>query len=142
MDRVLKRSDNAPYDYVGKRTAMGKVDALAALLDCSQERINKVRAFAGISGDVFVSEEKVRAMITQRDAPQIAQPSPSNVFGFEPKGSVRPLVTKHQFMEYCRHQIASAETQQELDAALALADVLAKRAPRHRPVAPIVVRLH
>lgn len=56
MDRVLKRSDNAPYGYVGKKTPMGKVPALAALLDCSDERINKVRAFAGIEGDVFADE--------------------------------------------------------------------------------------
>lgn len=55
MNRVLKRSDCAPYDYVGKTTPMGKVPAMAALLDCTDERINRLRAFAGVEGDVFVS---------------------------------------------------------------------------------------
>lgn len=67
MDRVLKRSDNAPYGYVGKKTPMGKVPALAALLDCSDERINKVRAFAGIEGDVF-ADETVMARLMAAEA--------------------------------------------------------------------------
>ncbi len=56
MNRVLKRSDNAPYDYVGATVQMGKTKALAALLDCTQERIARVRAFAGIDYDVHVDE--------------------------------------------------------------------------------------
>lgn len=67
MDRVLKRSDNAPYGYVGKKTPMGKVPALAALLDCSDERINKVRAFAGIEGDVF-ADDTVMARLMAAEA--------------------------------------------------------------------------
>ncbi|MCB5408747.1 acyl-homoserine-lactone synthase [Pseudogemmobacter faecipullorum] len=62
MNRVLKRSDNAPYDYVGSVTPMGKVSALAALLDCTDERIERVRAFAGISGRVLATEEEVLAL--------------------------------------------------------------------------------
>ncbi|MGO4916616.1 acyl-homoserine-lactone synthase [Pseudogemmobacter sp. W21_MBD1_M6] len=57
MDRVLKRSANAPYDYLGSPKSMGKVTALAALMDCSSERINAIRDFAGITGDIFASEE-------------------------------------------------------------------------------------
>jgi len=57
MDRVLKRSDNAPYDYVGSKKPMGKVSALAALLDCSPKRIERVRAFAGIRHDVFLGDD-------------------------------------------------------------------------------------
>lgn len=57
MNRVLKRSCNAPYDYLGKATPMGKVTAMAALMDCSEERIQSVRGFANIQGDVFLSEE-------------------------------------------------------------------------------------
>ncbi len=139
MDRVLKRSDNAPYDYVGKRTAMGKVDALAALLDCSNERISRVRAFAGITGDVFVSEEAARAM---QDAKAIVPARASNVIPFAPVDTAEPQVTQDHVMEYCSHQIASAETQQDLEAALALAAVLASRVPRHRPAVPVVVNLH
>lgn len=56
MNRVLKRSDCAPYGYVGKTTPMGKVSAMAALLDCTDERIDRIRQFAGIEGDVFVDD--------------------------------------------------------------------------------------
>lgn len=57
MDRVLKRSENAPYGYVGETTPMGKVPAMAALLDTGEERVERVRAFAGIEGSVFASDE-------------------------------------------------------------------------------------
>lgn len=58
MNRVMKRSGNAPYDYLGRPTPMGKVMAMAALMDCSPERIASVRDFAGITGDVFFSEDE------------------------------------------------------------------------------------
>lgn len=64
MDRVLRRSNNAPYDYVGKTTQMGKTKALAALLDCTDERIAAVRSFSGIEHDVLaepVAAEELRA---------------------------------------------------------------------------------
>ncbi|MFB9570737.1 acyl-homoserine-lactone synthase, partial [Saccharopolyspora hordei] len=64
MNRVLKRSDNAPYGYVGETVQMGKTKAMAPLLDCTDERIERVRAFAGIEGDVFVDEA---ALIAQRE---------------------------------------------------------------------------
>ncbi len=63
MDRVLKRSNNAPYGYVGKTVPMGKVPALAALLDCTEERINNVREFAGIEHDVFLTEEETLKLL-------------------------------------------------------------------------------
>ncbi len=53
MNRVLKRSGNAPYDYLGSPHPMGKVTALAALMDCSQERVERIREFSGIRHDVF-----------------------------------------------------------------------------------------
>jgi acyl homoserine lactone synthase len=53
MDRVMKRSGNGPYGYLGSPKPMGKVTALAALMDCSQERIERIRAFSGIRHDVF-----------------------------------------------------------------------------------------
>lgn len=62
MDRVLKRSGNAPYDYVGKVADMGKVPALAALLDCTDERINRIREFGGVTGDVFISDDAALAL--------------------------------------------------------------------------------
>lgn len=53
MDRVLKRSGNAPHGYLGSPKPMGKVTALAALMDCSEERVRKIREFAGIDHDVM-----------------------------------------------------------------------------------------
>ncbi len=53
MDRVMKRSGNGPYGYLGSPKQMGKVQALAALMDCSPERIARIREFAGIEHDVF-----------------------------------------------------------------------------------------
>lgn len=53
MDRVMKRSGNAPYDYLGSATPMGKVTALAALMDCSEERIASLRKYSGINHNVF-----------------------------------------------------------------------------------------
>ncbi|MGH1577236.1 acyl-homoserine-lactone synthase [Planktotalea sp.] len=57
MNRVLKRSGNAPYDYLGAPTAMGKVTAMAGLLDCSEERVSRLRTRSNINGDVFLNEE-------------------------------------------------------------------------------------
>ncbi|MEX1662147.1 acyl-homoserine-lactone synthase [Thioclava sp. 15-R06ZXC-3] len=53
MNRVMKRSGNAPYGYLGSPSPMGKVTALAALMDCSEERVAQIRNFSGINHDVF-----------------------------------------------------------------------------------------
>ena len=53
MHRVMKRSGNAPSDYLGQPTQMGKVVAMAVLMDVSEARVERIRAFAGIHGDVF-----------------------------------------------------------------------------------------
>lgn len=68
MDRVLKRSACAPHGYVGAAKPMGKVSALAALLDCSEERSRAVRAFAGIEGSVFLTEEEALALFARNPA--------------------------------------------------------------------------
>ena len=102
MDRVLKRSDNAPYGYVGKTAEMGKVKALAALCDCSDERIDKVRAFAGIDGDLFLSDEDV-----------LANRVPTE---FE--------CLSADLQSYCKDQIAAATSEHERVAAMALQQAL------------------
>ena len=56
MNRVLQRSGNAPYGYLGSPKPMGKVTALAALMDCSAERVDSIRTFAGIYHDVFAPQ--------------------------------------------------------------------------------------
>lgn len=56
MDRVLKRSGNAPCGYLGSPKSMGKVYALAALMDCSEERVQSIRDYADIRHDVFAQD--------------------------------------------------------------------------------------
>ena len=56
MHRVMKRSGNAPSDYLGQPTQMGKVVAMAVLMDVSEQRIGRIREFAGIHGDVFAPD--------------------------------------------------------------------------------------
>ena len=56
MNRVMQRSGNAPHGYLGSPKDMGKVVAMAALMDCSEERIQSVRDYAGIHHDVFAQQ--------------------------------------------------------------------------------------
>lgn len=108
MNRVLKRSDNAPCGYVGATVQMGKTKALAALLDCTPERIARVRDFAGITGDVFVDETALRARL--EDAQPVAQACP-------------PL-TRDQLQQYCLEQLGAAQSLRDLAAAIDLADAV------------------
>ncbi|MBV2359956.1 autoinducer synthase [Thalassococcus sp. CAU 1522] len=107
MNRVLKRSDCAPYGYVGSTKPMGKVAAMAALLDCTDERIDRIRAFAGITGNVFVDDATARAL---------ADPAPA------PARHARPTLLE----DYCRDLIDTAETPEDRDAAGRLAQLLEK----------------
>lgn len=100
MNRVLKRSCNAPYDYLGKATPMGKVTAMAALMDCSEERIKAVRDFAQIEGDVFLNEEE--ALIRFGDAEPIAQ-TPEAIDALR---------------SYCAEQLEQADDPSDLRAAM------------------------
>lgn len=111
MDRVLKRSDNAPYDYVGKVADMGKVPALAALLDCTDERIRRLRNFAGIHHDVFIAEDEIAA------AGQFESAAPANA------GSKITV----DLARYCDDQITAAASARERQAALRLKAALADR---------------
>lgn len=61
MNRVMQRSGNAPYGYLGSPKPMGKVVALAALMDCSAERVANIRAFSGIAGPVFAQQHMTLA---------------------------------------------------------------------------------
>lgn len=102
MDRVMKRSENAPYGYVGKTADMGKVKALAALVDCTEDRIERVRNFAGIEGDIFLDEDEVIDARKDRD---------TNIMETELKA-------------YCEQQISSARTERERSDAIALRDAI------------------
>lgn len=57
MNRVMKRANNAPAGYIGKTVPMGKVKAMAIIFECSQERINRIREYAGIDHDVFAANK-------------------------------------------------------------------------------------
>ncbi|MFK7940819.1 MAG: acyl-homoserine-lactone synthase [Roseovarius sp.] len=102
MDRVMQRSDNAPYGYVGKTADMGKVKALAALVDCTDERINKVRAFAGIEGDIFLPETVALAACQTQNFDTM----------------------EHELQSYCMAQLEAATTERERSDAIALKEAL------------------
>lgn len=126
MDRVLKRSDCAPYGYVGSTKPMGKVSALAALLDCSAERIERVRAFAGITGDVFATDDEVRALL-DRVKQERRDAAAARMWLIESSETVKEpqaLPTQLDILEYCEDQIRTAKTPREHAAALALVAVL------------------
>lgn len=120
MDRVLKRSDCAPYGYVGKTTPMGKVPAMAALLDCSEERIGKLRAFAGIDGDVFAGEAEMALL---RDAPKPARDGAITLHRFAAAAPAQEAtaLSTDELADYLREQIDSSRTGHEYEAAQALA---------------------
>lgn len=103
MDRILKRSENAPYDYVGQTTQMGKVPAMAALLDCTEERIARVRAFADIHEDVFATAEDLEALS----------------FTHEVRAA-----TDSDLVGYLRSQMSSATAEEDRQAVLRLAACL------------------
>lgn len=112
MDRVLKRSDNAPHGYVGATVQMGKTRALAALLDCTEERIARVRAFAGLTGPLYVDEAQVLARRAMKRGPMV-----------QSQTKLAPL-TRAQMASYCMEQVAAAKSEADLDAALLLAETL------------------
>ena len=120
MDRVLKRSDCAPYDYVGKTTPMGKVSALAALLDCTEERVDRVRAFADIRHDVHLSDDEALALAPPPEGAHEARLAART----DAAPRATPPADRAALQEYCRAQISAARTPQELDRALALAEAL------------------
>ncbi len=118
MDRVLKRSDCAPSGYVGKTTPMGKVAAMAALLDCSPERIARVRAFAGITGEIFVDPQRAEAL---SDAGRL---TPARRSGARTATAPKVRNMAGLLEDYCLGQISEARTREELDAARRLNGVL------------------
>ncbi|KAA0920744.1 GNAT family N-acetyltransferase [Aquicoccus porphyridii] len=110
MNRVMIRSGNAPYDYLGTAKPMGKVTAMAALMDCSEERVARLRDFSGITHDVFTPENIVRAAFdAARSKPTTHDHLPSAL------------------RSYLDEQIAAAVSADEQAAARALAATLSAR---------------
>lgn len=129
VNRVLKRSDNAPYDYVGSTIQMGKVPAMAALLDCTEDRINRVRAFAGIDHDVFAADDTVRNLLDARHAASARGGAGTAEWASTLSEIEDPdlPVLPEDIQDYCRAQIASARTEAERAAALHLVEVLVRQ---------------
>lgn len=128
MNRVLCRSGNAPYDYLGKPTNMGKVTAMAALMDCSQERIDRVKDFAGLTGDVFLPEDEAIARFgdtetteTTKDltAMDILKSKLENVAETS-KATQADLSTTEDVKTYIADLLANAKTDEEKAATLEL----------------------
>ncbi len=111
MDRVLKRSNCAPYDYVGKTVPMGKVSALAALLDCTDERIDAIRDFAGIKTDVFLEEDKALELFNSKN---LVDQNPAN-------RDHKPLT---ELEKYFVEQMNAARTEAERQDVLRLIETL------------------
>ena len=111
MDRVLKRSNCAPYDYVGKTVPMGKVSALAALLDCTDERIDAIRDFAGIKTDVFLEEDKALELFNSK---KLVDQNPAN-------RDHKPLT---ELEKYFVEQMNAARTEAERQDVLRLIEAL------------------
>ena len=117
MDRVLKRSACAPYDYVGSQKPMGRVPALAALLDCTEERGRAVRTFSGIEGSVFLGEDEAHELFSRNSA----TPSVSNVVPFPSREAVSTEVGASDVLSYCISVIRAAEGDEERRQACRLA---------------------
>lgn len=115
MNRVLQRSGNAPYDYVGTAKPMGKVVAMAALMDCSDERISGIREYAGIDHDVFLTEEQAVSLHASAKTDPMR-----NVANFDHQ----PL---SQLEKYFVEQINAATTKSEVDKVLQLIEALSDR---------------
>ncbi len=78
MNRVLHRSGNGPYDYLGTPKQMGKVVAMAGLIDCTEERAQRIRAFSGIDGNVF-AEQDMTISVPDAAYPRPLPPAPPRV---------------------------------------------------------------
>ncbi|WP_323782792.1 acyl-homoserine-lactone synthase [Thalassovita sp.] len=123
MDRVMKRSRNAPYDYLGSAKQMGKVRAMAALMDCSDERIEGIRDFAGITQNVFATNEEALALFNSgvhTHAHHMAGIALESAYDFDPQPTATRKPTLEELRLYCEDQIASATSKADKAAAHAL----------------------
>ena len=120
MNRVLKRSDCAPYGYVGKTTPMGKVSAMAALLDCTSDRIDRIRRFAGIEGNIFADKKREDALSDAGRRAGTTQHKQLDMMWQPPAMQSGAAMLE----DYCIDQVAGAQTADELDAAHRLKSAL------------------
>ncbi|WP_234984187.1 acyl-homoserine-lactone synthase [Roseivivax jejudonensis] len=130
MNRVLKRSGNAPYDYVGKTVPMGKVPAMAALLDATQERVDAIRTFSGIETNVFMTDAEARELRDSTVAKRAADAEPAPAADAPDAGvSSADSAKLEELISYCRDQMLTARTKSEKNAALRLVTSITSTLP-------------
>ncbi|MFD0909021.1 acyl-homoserine-lactone synthase [Ruegeria arenilitoris] len=117
MNRVLQRSGNAPYDYVGTAKPMGKVVAMAALMDCSDERIQSIREYSSIDYDVFLTDDKALELVNSGHQAKMAQAGAANL-------DHQPLT---DLEKYFVEQMHAATTKEEVQAVLKLIESVSDR---------------
>jgi acyl homoserine lactone synthase len=97
---------------------MGKVTAMAALLDCSQERIDRVRAFSGISHDLLLSDAEARALLDRKVAGSVRERSPVR--------QAEDQITAEDIRQYCQELADAAQDSEEKSAVRSLVAALVR----------------
>ncbi len=92
---------------------------MAALLDCTDDRIKRIRDFAGIEGNVFVDEATAEALADPETVAEGVAPTPK-----AGESEAQRARRKAQLEEYCIDQLLDASTREELATAKRLADML------------------
>lgn len=119
MNRVLIRSGNKPYDYVGSTKPMGKVKAMAALMDCTPERVAAIRDKSGIDYNIFLDED-----VAENRFGGGCEPALQHQTRKRPQDCGNTAVSRKLLSDYCLAQLSAATDQQERDAAVRLAQLL------------------
>lgn len=124
MNRVMQRSGNAPYDYMGSTKSMGVVKAMAALMDCSDERIASIRKFAEIDHDVFMRDDDALALF---EAGQDAKVRANSLAAEIESVSEAPVAQVSDLQRYCYEQFLNAESEKDAKAAAELLKILSQK---------------
>ncbi|MDF1716443.1 MAG: acyl-homoserine-lactone synthase [Antarcticimicrobium sp.] len=133
MNRVMIRSANAPCDYLGSPKPMGKVTAMAALMDCSEDRIQAIRDFAEIRHDVFLTEDSAEELFQRNRAQQASRPAAARMSSNAKTEKAHPMPAKRKtprinaLQLYCCEQILNAKSQSDINAAQALVEALSDK---------------
>lgn len=126
ISRILRQSSASPHEDQAKAGARGRVTAMATVLHCTADRIAALRAYAGIVGDIFLSNAAARAL---RD---VWAKSKSDIFA--------PALLQSEIAQYCAQQLAAARTDKERAAAYRLLHHLVEKGlhpvPQKDPVTP------
>ncbi len=129
MNRVMKRSGNAPYDYLGSMKPMGIVNAMAALMDCSNERINSIRQHAGIDYDVFMSDDQALDLFAMGQFKKsIGEGMP-----LEMAMNGSSTAKTEDLQRYCYEQMLNANDPRETEAAFELIKLLGAKIGAETP---------